>query len=236
MVRHLLIAVLAAFICTPALAQKPAPAPKAVLGDSAKAMIANDKWEFSNADRDKICTITFKGDAVAVGFKLEFDANCVNLFPLVRDIVGWKYPEDDLLYLLDAQGKALVEFSEVEDGMFEAPTPGLGVLFLQNPAAAVSAPSKKPSDVAGDWLMKRGDGSTICALTLANTPAGDSFALAVKPGCDPAIARLNFGQWRLVENLLVLVPAAGDLWRFEEDDNVWRRLSDTDDQTTLVRQ
>jgi hypothetical protein len=120
--------------------------------------------------------------------------------------------------------------------MFEAPTPGLGVLFLQNPAAAVSAPSKKPSDVAGDWLMKRGDGSTICALALANTPAGDSFALTVKPGCDPAIARLNFGQWRLVENLLVLVPAAGDLWRFEDDDNVWRRLSDTDAQTTLVRQ
>ena len=93
-------------------------------------------WEFSNADRDKTCTVTFKSDRSAVGYKLEFDPNCGNLFPLVRDIAGWKYPEDDLLYLLDAQGKSLVEFSEVEDGIFEAPTPGLGVLFLQNPAAA----------------------------------------------------------------------------------------------------
>ncbi len=229
MVRHLFIAALAAFVCAPALAQ-----PKGPMNESAKGVVGT--WEFSNADRDKVCTVVLKSDTVSVGYKLEFDPNCVNLFPLVHDIVGWKYPEDDLLYLLDAQGKALVEFSEVEDGMFEAPTPGLGVLFLQNPANAAPAPAKKPSDVAGDWLMKRGDGSTICAFTLANTAAGDSFTLTVKPGCDPAITRLNFGQWKLVENLLLLVPATGDPWRFEEDDGAWRRLSDTDDQTRLERQ
>jgi len=228
MVRSVLIAALAAMLCTPASAQKPA------LGDSAKALIATEKWEFSNADHDKICTVVFKGDAVAVGFKLEFDSNCVNLFPLVHDIAGWKYPEDDLLYLLDAQGRALVEFSEVEDGIFEAPTPGLGVLFLQNPAAAGPAPVKKASDVAGDWLVKRGD-TTVCALTLANAPAGDGLALTVKPGCNPAIANLKFGEWRLVENLLVLVPATGDPWRFEDVDGAWRRLSETE-QITLERQ
>src|SRR5476651_1678058 len=64
------------------LAQTPA-----TLGDSAKAMVGN--WEFSNADRDKICTATFKTDPTKVGFKVEFDANCGELFPLVRDVAGW---------------------------------------------------------------------------------------------------------------------------------------------------
>ena len=73
----------------------------------------------------------------AVGYALTFDANCPTLFPLVRQHCGLEISaENDLLYLVDAQGRALVEFSEVEDGIFEAPTPGTGVLFLQNPANA----------------------------------------------------------------------------------------------------
>ena len=228
--RRFFIAAAVLSLSGPAFAQQ-----KAVLGDSAKGLIATEKWEFSNADRDKVCTVVFKGDPNTVGFKLEFDANCVNLFPLIRDVAGWKYPEDDLLYLLDAQGKALFEFSEVEDGMFEAPTPGLGVLFLQNPTAAAPAAVKKASDVAGDWVVKRGNGVAVCTLTLAATPQDDGFALTTKPGCNPAIANLKFGQWRLVENLLVLVPATGDPWRFEDVDGSWRRLSESTDLITLER-
>jgi Protease inhibitor Inh len=226
MVRHVLIAAVLAFLCVPASAQK------AALNDSAKEMIGN--WEFSNADRDKVCSVTFKSDTITVGYKVEFDANCVNLFPLVHDIVGWKYPEDDLLYLLDAQGKALIEFSEVEDGIFEAPTPGLGVVFLQSPGAAAPAPTKKPADVAGDWLVKRGD-TTVCALTLTSGPKGDTFPLTVKPGCDPAISKLNFTQWRLDSGELDLLPTNGEPWRFEEIDGGWQRLSETE-QIMLQRQ
>ena len=114
----------------------------ATLGESAKAVVGT--WEFSNADRDKICTVTLKSDPLPVGFKVEFDKNCRNLFPLVNDVVAWNFPENDLLRLLDAKGKSLVEFSEVEDGIYEAPTPGIGVLFLQNPAAA--GPPPKPPE------------------------------------------------------------------------------------------
>ena len=96
---------------------------------SAKGLIGT--WEFSNADRDKICTATFKSDPTPVGFKVEFDKNCASLFPLVADVAGWVFPDNDLLRLLDAQRKTLIEFSEVEDSIYEAPTPGLGVLFLQ---------------------------------------------------------------------------------------------------------
>jgi hypothetical protein len=204
------------------------------LGESARRMIGS--WEFSNADRDRICTATFKSDPGPGGFKVEFDANCVNLFPLVRQIVGWKFPENDLLYLVDARGRTVVEFSEVEDGIFEAPTPGVGVLFLQN-AEAAGAPPRPPEQVAGDWAIVRKASPPICSLTLAMTKASDGFAVTVKPGCDPVIARLNFTQWRIDRDQIMLVPSRGNPWRFEEVDNaVWRRVPESADQITLVRQ
>src|SRR5476649_1523288 len=173
--RALLLIGLTASLIGPALAQTPAP-----MGDSAKALIGT--WEFSNADRDKICSATFKSDSTKVGFKIEFDKSCAGLFPVVSDVAGWSFLDNDLLRFLDAQGKPLVEFSEVEDGIYEAPTPGLGVLFLQKPGAA-SQP-KPAEQIAGDWAVTRRGGPPICTLTLSANAAKDGFALSVKPGCD----------------------------------------------------
>lgn len=226
---RLVVGLVAACICGVAHAQTPA-----ALNESAQRVVGS--WEFSNAERDRICTANLKSDLTRGGFKVEFDANCASLFPLVRDIVAWKFPDNDLLYLLDAQGKSVVEFSEVEDGIFEAPTPGVGVLFLQN-AAAAAAPPKPPEQVTGDWAIVRKSGPPVCSFTLGMTAAGDGFAVAVKPGCDPALARLNFAQWRIDRDELMLVPARGNPWRFEEVDNTtWRRVPESADQITLVRQ
>ena len=204
------------------------------LGESAKRVVGN--WEFSNADRDRTCTATLKGEPGPAGLKIEFDANCVNLFPLVKDVAGWKFPENDLLYFLDARGRSLVEFSEVEDGIFEAPTPGVGVLFLQN-AAAAAGPSKSVELVAGDWAIVRRGGEPVCKLTLAMTKAGENMAVSVKPGCDAAIARIYFTLWRIDRDELMLMPARGNPLRFEEvDGTTWRRMPETADQITLVRQ
>lgn len=126
-------------LAAPALAQKASPP---TLGDQGKGMLG--AWEFSNAERDRICTATFKNGRTAVGFRVDFDRDCAAKFPLTADIAGWTYPDDDLLRFFDAQGRVLVEFSEVEDGIFEAPTPGVGVLFLQNPAAAARKPDEEP--------------------------------------------------------------------------------------------
>ncbi len=158
MIRSGLIAV-AALAGSAALAQAP------VLGDSAKGVIGS--WEFSNADRDKICTATFKSDPTPVGFKVEFDKNCVNLFPIVASVAGWVFPDNDLLRLLDAQKKTLIEFSEVEDNIYEAPTPGLGVIFLQSAAAAEPA-AKAPEQVAGDWTIVRANGAPLCQVSLGH--------------------------------------------------------------------
>ena len=220
-----LLLIVAVFASVPAMAQ-------ANLGDSAKGLIGS--WEFSNADRDKVCTATFKSDPTPVGFKVEFDANCGVLFPLVLKIAGWKFPENDNLFLLDSDGKTLVEFSEVETGMYEAPTPGVGGLFLQ--AAAGGPPPKPPEQVAGTWAITRG-GKTICTLALAATPLRDGFALALQPGCDAEFTRLNVTQWRLDRGELLLVPARGNPWRFEEaDGGNWRRVPETAIETLLVRQ
>jgi hypothetical protein len=221
------------FACAFALAALPATAQTpGTLGGSAKAMIGS--WEFSNADRDKTCTATFKSDRTAVGFKVEFNSGCSGLFPLVNEVAGWSFPDNDLLRLLDNQGRTIAEFSEVEDGIYEAPTPGVGVLFIQNAASA--APAKTPQDVAGNFNLMQGE-KVLCALTLAQTAVKDAFALTVKPGCDAAVARQNFAQWRLDRGELVLVPARGNPWRFEEIENgTWRRLPESVDALTLVRQ
>jgi hypothetical protein len=227
--RRAIACVLVLLVASYAHAQAPA-----VLGDSAKALIGT--WEFSNADRDKICSVTFKSDATKVGFKVEFDKACTDLFPIVNDVAGWIFPDNDLLHLLDAQGKVLVEFSEVESGIYEAPTPGVGVLFLQN-AATAAPPTKLPEQVAGDWAIKRGSGAPICMVTLSADAAKDGLALTVKPGCDASIARLNFTLWRLDRDELMLVPARGNPWRFEEvEGGNWRRVPEGNSPVFLIKQ
>ena len=213
-------------------AQAQSSAQTAAFGDSAKGMLGS--WEFSNAERTKTCTATFKRDAGKVGFKVEFDANCASLFPLVTNIAGWRFADGDNLFLLDADGKPLAEFSEVETGLYEAPTPGVGVLFLQNAAAAAPV-AKAPDEVAGSWTIN--GAQPLCGLTLSTAPAGDGFVLAVKPGCNADIARLNFTRWRLDRDELLLLPPRGDAWRFVENGaDSWRRLPESTDPITLMRQ
>ncbi|MBV9347743.1 MAG: AprI/Inh family metalloprotease inhibitor [Pseudolabrys sp.] len=225
-------ACIAALLLWPALGfaqQQPAPA----LNESARGMVGN--WEFSNADRDRTCTVTFKAERAAPGLKVEFDAKCAELFPVVRDVVAWRFQDNDNLFLLDRAGKPLVEFSEVESGIFEAPTPGLGVLFLQNAADAGPAP-RQPDEVAGDYAVMRG-GKILCSLALSADSAADGFAVTVRTPCDASVARQNFNQWRMDRAEILLVPARGNPWRFEAvDEKTWRRVPEGANPFTLVRQ
>lgn len=202
------------------------------LGDSAKALLGS--WEFSNADRDKRCTATFSNAPVSGGYKVEFDANCVNLFPFVAEIAGWRLPDNDNLFLFDPAGKTLAEFSEVEAGMFEAPTPGVGVLFLQN-AAAAAPPPKRPEDIAGEWTIA--GQFALCEISLATAAApGGGMRLVIKPGCRDDIAKLNFTRWRIEGSELLLLPAQGTPWRFvENDSDNWRRIPETNEPVNLMR-
>ena len=204
------------------------------INDQAKTMIGT--WEFSNADRDKTCSVTFKADRAVSGYRLEYDPKCVDDFPLLRDVAGWTYSDNDLLHFVDPRGKSLVEFSEVESGMYEAPTPGFGVLFLQNSAETAAQPV--PLDqVTGDWALMRGAGKPLCTITLLTDPVNEGFAVATKPDCDPSIARLKFVRWRLDRDELVITPTGSNVWRFEQQDaNTWERVPESSNPYRLVRQ
>jgi hypothetical protein len=206
---------------------------QAPLSDDAKAMAAGT-WEFSNADRDKRCTLTFRTDPAAAGMRLEFDSACAGLFPFVKEIVGWTLAQNDFLRLLDAQGKSVLDFSEVESQIYEAPRPGEGILFIQA-STAVGPPPKEADQMFGDWALARG-GKPICTMTLANTPAGDDYALKLKPGCDQLVTRFAPTTWQMDRGELVLKNARSQTWRFAEGDGAsWQRVPEGPQPMTLVR-
>jgi len=207
---------------------------QAQVSDDAKAM-AEGTWEFSNADRDKRCTLTFRTDAAATGMRLEFDRGCAGLFPFVKEIVGWSRGQNDFLRLLDAKGQSVLEFSEVESRIFEAPRPGEGILFIQA-STAVGPPPKEAGEMFGDWTLTRG-GKALCTMTLANTPVGDDYyALKLKPGCDPLVTRFAPTAWQMDRGELVLRNARNVAWRFAEgDESAWQRVPEGPQPLTLVR-
>lgn len=236
MIGRFIVCVAAASVASIAFAQAPqTPAqPQGGLSDQAKALIGS--WEFSSADRERRCTATFSADRTAVGYRVTFDKDCASQFPLVTQIAGWVFPQGDLLRFLDAQKKVLAEFSEVETGIYEAPTPGVGVLFLQNAAAAAGPEGKSAQQMTGEWSIMRA-GNPICQMTFSPASVRDAFTLVVKQGCDPAVARLNFVQWKMDGNQLLLVPRSGAPWRFEDaEDGTYRRLPEGADQITMARQ
>ncbi len=218
----------------PAAPSLSATPPTAAPNDAAKAMIGT--WEFTNADRDKSCTITFRADASAPGMKVEFERTCAGHFPFLREVVGWTLLEGDFLRLLDSKGRSVLEFSEVESGVYEAPRPDEGILFIQN-AAAAGPPPRTTEQMAGEWAITRGAGTPICALTLTSTAAGDDFVLRVNPPCDALVTRFAPTTWQMDRGELVLKSARGQAWRFEEGDEqtTWRRIPETADPVLMVR-
>jgi hypothetical protein len=233
--RPALAAFAAAALAATVHAQAPAQAPgQTTLTDAAKAM-SSGTWEFSNADRDKRCTVTFRTDPAAVGMRLELDKGCAALFPFIREVVGWTLAENDFLRLVDAQGKSVLEFSEVESRIYEAPRPGEGILFLQA-STAVGPPPKQADEMTGDWGVVRGSDKSLCTLTLANKPAGDDLALTVKPGCNAFVTRFAPTAWQMDRGDLVIKNARGQTWRFSEGENsTWTRVPESAVPVLLVR-
>ena len=236
MIRHatLTVALLLA-LAAPLLAQEQASEAPAESAAAAPPRTMPGSWEFSNADREKTCIVTFRSDAAKIGKRIEFDSKCAGLFPFVPEIVGWRLDDNDFLRLLDARGNAVLEFSEVESGIFEAPKPGEGILFIQNPTDLGPAP-KTAAQIKGDWNVIRRTGQRICGLTLSDTAAGEEFVVRVQPPCDPTVARFAPATWQMDRGEIVLRAANGQSWRFEEgEDQKWQRIPQTANPLLLVR-
>jgi hypothetical protein len=192
-------------------------------------------WEFSNADREKTCTITFRETAAKVGKRVEFDPNCPKQFPFISDIVGWRLGDNDFLRLLDAQGNSVLEFSEVENGIFEAPKAGEGILFIQNPTD-LGAPPKTAEQITGEWLIVNRTGKRVCGLTLSNQAAGEEFVLRMQHPCDRVVTNFAPATWQMDRGEIVLRAPSGQSWRFTEgDDQKWERVPQTATPLMMMR-
>lgn len=222
---RLAVAVIAS-ACGAASAQDAAALKKSMIG----------QWELSTTERSKTCVVTLKGDGLPQGLKLELEPACAKALPFTGDIKSWNVRGLDIVRLQDAAGQPVIDFTEVESGIFEGLRSGEGVYILQNLAAARSL-AKSMDQMIGDWSVVRGNGRAICGLTLTNTEAAqDSFAVFLKPRCDPVIANFAPTLWRLERGELQMMSAGGETWRFEADDNAqWRRVPDSADPLILVR-
>ena len=236
-------AALAVFLLTAWIAPLAAQAPDASAPDTAapetaapaapRSMVGS--WEFSNADREKACTIIFRNDNARVGKRVEFDPGCAKLFSFIPEIVGWRLGDNDFLRLLDAQGNSVLEFSEVESGIFEAPKPGEGILFIQNPTDLGPAP-KTAEQMKGEWLIVRRTGQRVCGLTLSDTAAGEEFVVRLQHPCDQVVTRFAPATWQMDRGEIVLRAANGQSWRFEEgEDAKWQRVPQTASPLLMIR-
>jgi hypothetical protein len=195
------------------------------------------QWELATTERSKTCVVTLKADATPQGFKLELEPGCAKALPFAKDIVAWSVKGLDIVRLQDATGQSVIDFTEVESGIFEGVRQNEGVYILQNLAAARSL-AKSMDQMIGDWGMVRGNGQVICGLTLTNTDAGqDNFQVFLKPKCDPAIAAFAPTRWRLEHGQMLLMSDKGEVWQFEADDNAqWRLVPDSTDPLIMMRQ
>jgi hypothetical protein len=196
------------------------------------------QWELSTTERSKTCVVTLKGDTTPQGLKLELEPGCAAALPFTKAIAAWSIKGlGDIVRLQDGAGQAVIDFTEVESGIFEGLRQGEGIYILQNLVAARSL-AKSMDQMIGDWAMVRSNGRPICGLTLTNTEASpDNFQVFLKPRCDPAVVAFNPTVWRLERGELLLMSKDGEVWRFEADDNAqWRRVPDSADPLIMLRQ
>jgi hypothetical protein len=239
--RRILLCLFLAGAVSGALAQTPnppVPQPEPAApqdGDPSKGVAG--VWELSNSDRDRVCNLTFKSEPAKSGSKVEFDAACRESIPPLKDVEGWSLA-NQLLKLIDARGRAVFEFTEVEVGMFEGERKDEGLYFLQTAAsAAVFTPKRSVDEIAGEWSMMKAD-KPVCALnfTRTATKSFDEYRLQLRQPCDPAMTRLNPNVWRLDKGELVLAAPTGQVWRFEErEPQKWWRVPEGGDQIVLQK-
>ena len=235
MSRIVVVAIAASLFGSATLAQDAQQPQNAPPSDPVAAVVG--AWELSNADHDKTCRLNLRADAAPGGNKIDVDKSCPSVFPSTKDITAWAVDNYGSLRLLNAQGEAVIELTEVESGMYDGFTPEEGRYVMQSAAAA---PVRSADDMIGDWGIARSTGKPICMLSLANTAAAagsDNLALKLKPGCDALVTRFGPTSWRMDNGDLVLQSARGQTWRFEENDtNTWQRLPESADPILLVRQ
>jgi Protease inhibitor Inh len=226
----LAVMVLAAWPLASSLAQAPSTPP---VSEAAKGPVG--AWEISNSERDKRCPVTFSTDPAPGGFKLEFDPPCsIERF---NEIVAWTLGPKDVLRLIDGNNGSVLEFTEVESGMYEGERRGEGLYFMQT-QAALKAEIRNPEQITGEWNIVRELDKPLCRLTLSDVSGGaeNTFKIVVKPGCDAGIKGFGLTTWRLDREQLLLTGRSGVLRFAESDPTTWERVPLSTDPLLLMKQ
>jgi hypothetical protein len=225
---HVLAALALALSAQFAHAQSPPPA-----SDAAKELVG--AWEISDAERSRRCPVNFSVDPAPGGFHVEFDPQCSSAFPPLKGVVAWMLGQNDVLRLIDANKGAVLELSEVENGLYEGERPGEGLYFLQT-QAAIKIETHSADQLFGDWDILREIDRPLCTLTLSNqSDDSDAYKLVIKPGCNGAIADFGATTWRLDHDQLVFTGPNGS-WRFAESDpTIWERVPLSTDPLLLMK-
>jgi hypothetical protein len=219
----------ALIIAAPGLARA-----ESAVSEAAQGMVGG--WEISNVDRDRRCPLTFSVEPVPGGYKIDLDSGCATAFPPFGNVAAWTFGPKDVLRFVDAKGGVVLEFTEVENGLFESERGPQGLLFLQT-QAALKVELRTVAQMVGDWSLMREADKPLCRLTLSDAAAGnEAYRVIVKPGCDSTIAAFNPTSWRLDRDQIILTGSDGR-WRFSESDpTVWERVPLSVDPLLLVRQ
>ena len=109
------------------------------------------------------------------GFKLELDPACGTAFPALKEVAVWTIGPNDAVRLFDTKGAIVLDFTEVESGMFEAERKGEGLFFMRT-QAAIKAATVQPRAVVR--RMDIAAGSRQAAL---QADAVERIARARKP-------------------------------------------------------
>ena len=78
------------------------------------------QWELATTERSKTCVVTLKPDTTPQGMKLELEPSCAAALPFTKEITAWNIKGlGDIVRMQDAAGQPVIDFTEVESGIFE---------------------------------------------------------------------------------------------------------------------
>ncbi|NJL08824.1 MAG: AprI/Inh family metalloprotease inhibitor [Methylacidiphilales bacterium] len=194
-------------------------------------------FELTDADATRHCAITLEARAQGTGFALAFDKPaCSAALPFLSTVTAWALGPAGAIRLLDGSGRAVAEFGETEDGLYEMARSGEGVFFLSH-AGGMEPAGPALTDLAGTWSFARQPSRPICKVTLTEEPADDdAFKLTLAADCDQAITAFAPVSWRIERSDIVVMSSRGDQLRFEPSEgNVWRKVPEGNRPLLLMR-
>jgi hypothetical protein len=174
-------------------------------------------WLLTPAAGGPGCNLRLLTDQAIGGWGLDVPADCAAVLPVTTDFAAWTFADDGLRFI-DPLRHPLLALQEQEWGAYTADAPDGGYQLTPSEEGVVALPT--PAMAAGDWILRRPDGPVLCRLGLAEEPppgGEESFALAVAPGCDPAVAALRLASWRIEGVALMLYGEEGRSLAFLAD-------------------